>query len=283
MALDRIDGLGSYNGQSTGNSNKRVTGREGSEDAGEFTLLKDEAEGVIYEPGRQTERPKTLGQIREEIAREERSAAQANLHSRFDGPGVMVELSTDGVAKQEKQAPDSLFDIVKDFFKAIGEFFSGIWNGGADGPVAKEASAAEASENGAGSDTETETDTAAETEALADTEAVAGTEALSETGTTPGAGAGAYEMPVFGEADKNMPPIEEASGAPRMNRTQPRSPLERENTPEAAFAFLEDYGGGHLANNSDLLNRYDRSGHIVSLDPSDKRRILHGEGRVRKY
>ena len=214
MALDRIDGLGSYD-RTSGSNNKKVQGREGAEDTASFTLLKDEAQGVIYEPGRPEQtRPKTLAEVNEEIAKEEAAAARANLHSRFDGPGVAVELSTDGIQKQEQTRPPSILDIFRDAFRAIGAFFSGIWNGGAEA------------------------------------EARARQQAVEETA----------------EADDAETAV-----------------LDRDNSPEAAVAFLADYGGGHLAKNSDLLTQYDRSGHIISLDPSDKRRILQGEGRVRRY
>ena len=221
MALDRIDGLGLYD-RTSGSNNKKVQSREGSEDTASFTLLKDEAQGVIYEPGRpEEERPKTLSQVNEEIAREEAAAARANLHSRFDGPGVAVELSTDGFDRQTQEKPASILDIIKDAFRAIGAFFSGIWNGGTEAEAAKRKAAAEA---------------------------------------------------------------DRTSGDETGDMTQyTASALERDNSPEAAVAFLADYGGGHLAKNSDLLTQYDRSGHIISLDPSDKRRILQGEGRVRKY
>ena len=221
MALDRIDGLGLYD-RTSGSNNKKVQSREGSEDTASFTLLKDEAQGVIYEPGRpEEERPKTLAQVNEEIAREEAAAARANLHSRFDGPGVAVELSTDAYNRQAQEKPASILDIIKDAFRAIGAFFSGIWNGGAEAEAAKRKAAAEA---------------------------------------------------------------DRTSGDETGDMTQyTASALERDNSPEAAVAFLADYGGGHLAKNSDLLTQYDRSGHIISLDPSDKRRILQGEGRVRKY
>ncbi len=214
MALDRIDGLGSYD-RTSGSNNKKVQGREGAEDTTSFTLLKDEAQGVIYEPGRPEQtRPKTLAEVNEEIAKEEAAAARANLHSRFDGPGVAVELSTDGIQKQEQTRAPSILDIFRDAFRAIGAFFSGIWNGGAEA------------------------------------EARARQQAVEETA--------------------------EADDAETAD-------LDRDNSPEAAVAFLADYGGGHLAKNSDLLTQYDRSGHIISLDPSDKRRILQGEGRVRRY
>ncbi len=223
MALDRIDGLGSYD-RTSGSNNKKVQGREGTEDTASFTLLKDEAQGVIYEPGRPEQtRPKTLTEVNEEIAKEEAAAARANLHSRFDGPGVAVELSTDGIQKQEQTKPPSILDIFRDAFRAIGAFFSGIWNGGAEA------------------------------------EARARQQAVEET-------AEAYDAGV-------------ETGADNAETTD----LDRDNSPEAAVAFLADYGGGHLAKNSDLLTQYDRSGHIISLDPSDKRRILQGEGRVRRY
>ena len=257
MALDRIDGLGLYD-RTSGSNNKKVQSREGSEDTASFTLLKDEAQGVIYEPGRpEEERPKTLAQVNEEIAREEAAAARANLHSRFDGPGVAVELSTDAYNRQTQEKPASILDIIKDAFRAIGAFFSGIWNGGAEAEAKKRKAALEADSSSG--------------DATQFAEAVAANgpdgdnygDAFNAAGSTPGADVSA------------------ASAFERDN--SPASALERDNSPEAAVAFLADYGGGHLAKNSDLLTQYDRSGHIISMDPSDKRRILQGEGRVRKY
>ena len=248
MALDRIDGLGTYD-RTSGTNNKKVQSREGSEDAASFTLLKDEAQGVIYEPGRPEQtRPKTLAQVNEEIAREEAAAAKANLHSRFDGPGVAVELSTDGIQRQEQTKPPSIFDIFRDAFRAIGAFFSGIWNGGADAEVG------------------------------------AGQKAAKETAEAGDAGAGQKAAKETAEADDAGAETGEAAYSSGPDRDNLRtSPLNLDNSPEAAVAFLADYGGGHLAKNSDLLTQYDRSGHIISLDPSDKRRILQGEGRVRRY
>ncbi len=256
MALDRIDGLGSYD-RTSGSNNKKVQGREGAEDTTSFTLLKDEAQGVIYEPGRPEQtRPKTLAEVNEEIAKEEAAAARANLHSRFDGPGVAVELSTDGIQKQEQTRPPSILDIFRDAFRAIGAFFSGIWNGGAEAEARARQQAVE----------ETAEADNAET---ADPSYISGSDAYGNV--TDHAGIG---------VDRNG----EAAYASALGRDNSQaSPLDRDNSPEAAVAFLADYGGGHLAKNSDLLTQYDRSGHIISLDPSDKRRILQGEGRVRKY
>ena len=69
---------------------------------------------------------------------------------------------------------------------------------------------------------------------------------------------------------------------------QADEPVSRRNTAgpgtaEEIAAFMADYGGRHLAKNSDLLTQYDRTGHIVDVDPTDRRRILQGEGRVRRY
>ena len=203
--IDRINGTTPYDKNTI---SRRVQDADASKDDSGFRLLSDEAEGVIYEPGKApSEETKTIAQIREEIAREEKEAARANLHSRFDGPGVAVELSTDGVQLHEKPAEQSITDIFRDTWRSIVNFFLSIWNGGNE-------------ETGKG----------------------AGTEASD---------AGARR-----------------SSANRMDDVS---------------AFLADYGGRHLAKNSDLLTQYDRTGHIVNVDPSDRRRILQGEGHVRRY
>lgn len=170
-----------------------------------------EGEGVIYEPdnGRRPEY-KTLEQAKAEVAKEDAEAAKANLHSRFDGPGVAVELSTQAVQaseaakKQAARGESSILDILRDTWKQFVEFIKGIWNGGKE-------------------------------EAVSDQEAV--------------------EVP------------EEKTSA----------------ASDEVAAFLADYGGRHLAKNSDLLTQYDRSGKIVGPSPSDRRRILQGEGKVQKY
>lgn len=203
--IDRINGTTPYDKNTI---SRRVQDADASKDDSGFRLLSDEAEGVIYEPGKApSEETKTIAQIREEIAREEKEAARANLHSRFDGPGVAVELSTDGVQLHEKPAEQSITDIFRDTWRSIVNFFLSIWNGGNE-----------------------------------ETEKGAGTEASD---------AGARR-----------------SSANRMDDVS---------------AFLADYGGRHLAKNSDLLTQYDRTGHIVNVDPSDRRRILQGEGHVRRY
>gem|GEM_PF-2726023 len=210
--IDRINGTTPYDKNTI---SRRVQDADASKDDSGFRLLSDEAEGVIYEPGKApSEETKTIAQIREEIAREEKEAARANLHSRFDGPGVAVELSTDGVQLHEKPAEQSITDIFRDTWRSIVNFFLSIWNGGNE-----------------------------------EAEKGAGTEASGAGTVASGAGA-------------------RSSSANRMDDVS---------------AFLADYGGRHLAKNSDLLTQYDRTGHIVNVDPSDRRRILQGERHVRRY
>ena len=212
--IDRINGATPYDNRSV---NRRVQDTDGSRDDSGFRLLSEEAGGVIYEPGKApSDETKTIAQIREDIAREEREAAKANLHTRFDGPGVAVELSTDGVQAAEKPAQQSILDIFRDTWRSIVNFFLSIWNGGDEKPVGTEADTHEVPES-------------VRTEVVSD----------------------------------SMP--------------------ERTNAPDDIAAFMADYGGRHLAKNSDLLTQYDRRGHIVDVDPSDRRRILQGEGRVRRF
>ena len=203
-----IDRIGSTTPVDTVNTNRRVQ-EAGSGESADFRPLLDESEGVRYEPGGPPEpEAKTIAQVREEIAREEAAAAKANLHTRFDGPGVAVELSTDGVEAYEAPPKEqSIGAIFKDAWKAIVGFFLSIWNGGGE----------KTAEN-------TATEAEVQTAAARDTD-----------------------------------------------------------TPEDIAAFLVDYGGRHLAKNSDLLTQYDRRGHIISMDASDRRKILQGEGKVRRY
>ncbi len=241
-----VDRIGSTTPVDTVNVGRRVQ-EAGSGESADFRPLLDESEGVIYEPGGPPEpEAKTIAQVREEIAREEAAAARANLHTRFDGPGVAVELSTDGVEASTAPAKEQTIGaIFKDAWNAIVGFFLSIWNGGGE----KSAEAADSSAEAAHTAGTAEAATAAE-----QTE-TAPTAAPSTASTTPAAAA-------------------PTRSAPARSRT---------DTPEDIAAFLADYGGRHLAKNSDLLTQYDRSGHIVSMDASDRRRILQGEGKVRRF
>lgn len=48
---------------------------------------------------------------------------------------------------------------------------------------------------------------------------------------------------------------------------------------ERLAQLLKEDNRGTLVKNSDLLTYYDRSGHIASMDPSDKSKILNGTGK----
>ena len=205
-------------------------------------------EGVIYEPGSAgRDEFKTLKQIREEEAMEAAKAAKANLHARFDGPGIEVELSTEAVEAAAKPKEQSILDIFRDALRSIKEFFLSIWNGGNEGTASAGAQPEET----------------AIAEQILETEAATGeTAGIAETGADiPGAAA---EI----TAEKNI--------------SAERSPMRPGNIDDAE-AFLINYGGRHLAKNSDLLTQYDRRGHIIPVDPSDRRRILQGEGKIRRY
>ncbi len=245
--IDRINGTTPYDKNTI---SRRVQDADASKDDSGFRLLSDEAEGVIYEPGKApSEETKTIAQIREEIAREEKEAARANLHSRFDGPGVAVELSTDGVQLHEKPAEQSITDIFRDTWRSIVNFFLSIWNGGN-----------EEAAKGAG------------TEASGAGTAAPGAEATESTESAQTAGIDASTTESTRTAADTAGSMT-AAGARRSSA----------NRMDDVSAFLADYGGRHLAKNSDLLTQYDRTGHIVNVDPSDRRRILQGEGRVRRY
>ncbi|MBO4899889.1 MAG: hypothetical protein J5509_06330 [Lachnospiraceae bacterium] len=258
-----IDRISSTTPVDTVNTNRRVQ-EAGSGESADFRPLLDENEGVIYEPGGPPEpEAKTIAQVREEIAREEAAAAKANLHTRFDGPGVAVELSTDGMeASAAPPKEQSIGAIFRDAWNAIVGFFLSIWNGGGE----KTADAAQ---------TETEAQTAAATETEAQTaEALTGTE---KTGAQTSAASASAAAPTG--VPTQTAAASEAAPAP-SRATSVRS---RTDTPEDIAAFLVDYGGRHLAKNSDLLTQYDRSGHIVNMDASERRRILQGEGKVRRF
>lgn len=247
MPIDRIDNSG-YGSTQTAD-NKKVQNMDVRDNTGSFTLLRDEA-GVIYEPGKSNEEhPKTLAEVRQEIAREEQEAARANIHARFDGPGVTVELSEDGASEYASKSEDNSFlGTIKRLTTAIRDFFSAIWNGG----------------DGKPSTGETVTD---------DTRNVSEADDNGNSGDT-GAGFAAPE----GAKDRA-----ETLQDVDLGNSEGRSSLNRGNAPEDIAAFMIDYGGGRLAKNSDLLTQYNRHGTIVSLDPTVKKRILRGEGRIRRY
>ena len=73
--VERINGTTPYDNKTI---NRKVQDADASKDDSGFRLLSEEAEGVIYEPGHApADETKTIAQVREEIAREERAAAQA--------------------------------------------------------------------------------------------------------------------------------------------------------------------------------------------------------------
>ena len=261
--IDRINGTTPYDNNTI---SRRVQDADASKDDSGFRLLSEEAEGVIYEPGRApTEETKTIAQIREEIAQEEKEAARANLHSRFDGPGVAVELSTDGVQRQEKPAEQSIADIFRDTWRSIVNFFLSIWNGGN-----------EEAEKGAGTEASGAGTAAPGAEATESTESAqtagidASTTESTESAQTAGIDASTTESTrTAADTAGSMT----AAGATRSSADKM----------DDVSAFLVDYGGRRLAKNSDLLTQYDRTGHIVDVAPTDRRRILQGEGRVRRY
>lgn len=242
MAIDRIDNNGYITPGSS--DNKRVQNSDVRDNSESFTLLKDEA-GVIYEPGESGgSRPRTLSEVRAEIASEERAAALENIHSRFDGPGVTVELSEDSVQASAGKKDETLFDIVKSVLASVREFFLNLWNGGGETETPASGSAQTIPEDGAA-------------------------ESAAERNGTP-----------VSTAIKDAAP---ESSATRNGTTADKDPRIRSNTPEDIAAFMLNYGGGKLAKNSDLLTQYNRQGNIVNLDPMVKKRILRGEGRIRRY
>lgn len=199
----------------------------------------EDREGVIYEP--ETSRKpeyKTLEQTKAEVAREEAEAARANLHSRFDGPGVEVELSREATraaeAAREAQTEQSIWDIVKSTWIQIVDMFKAFWTGGEGVGV---------------EDNDSQMD---------------------ELQTN------AIQMDVV-QADSTQ------EGKPQDGVLLEGTKFSPQNEAEDIAAFLVDYGGRKLAKNSDLLTQYDRSGRIVGPSASDRRRILQGEGNVRRY
>ena len=244
--LDRINGSEPIYG--TEINNRRVDNKNASENGGFALPDEKDREGVIYEPSAPIEKPKTLAQTREEIAREERIKAKQNLHSRFDGPGVEVELSTQAVerAAKEGRKPETLGDIIRDVFKGIRDFFVTLWVGPDE------------------AETEPKADLSAEAEA--DPEVEPGENPIADSLTYPAENLVADSVP-----------------HPVAASVAETDPLNMDNDPESIASFMSDYGGRRLAKNSDLLTQYDRSGRIISPSASDRRRILQGEGQIRRY
>lgn len=229
MAL--IDRIGRTDPIDTSALNNRKVTEKDSSDAASFHLPNEEYEGVYYEPEEKEAPPKTWAQINDEIAAEERAAAKQNLHSRFDGPGVEVELSTDSVrrAYSQTQTNQSAFEGIRKVWENIKKFFSDLWNGDSESP-----------------------------KAFAE---------MTETTAS-------IEIPDFLKSTKE--------GEVPATTERPNF-AEKQASAENIAAFMVDYGGRKLAKNSDLLTQYDRTGKIVTPNASDKRRILQGDGKTRKY
>lgn len=221
--LDRIGGIDSL---PTGQINNRRVDNKTNADAPSFKLPDDNDGGVIYEPSKPKEASKTLS---ERLAEEEHAMEVSKLHSRFDGPGVAVELSTRGVEASVKETPPSFLDTIRSFVDRIRIFFYDFWNG---------------------TDADSSEVVLDELEAASDVEEDS---SLETVGTS---------IDADSSEDLVMPV--------------------RSNDPDEIASFMVDYGGKHLAKNTDLLTTYNRSGMLTSPNASDKRRILQGDRGVRK-
>ena len=207
--IDRINSYIPTDG-SLSEQSRRVRGQDTSE-TGAFQLDDREREGVIYEPSSPERPAKTMSQIKEELAKEAAEETRSRLHTRFDGPGVAVELSHESfeAVENERLANASILEKLKEALDAVKNFFVELWTGGGD---------------------EEKIDT---------------------------------------------------SVNPKYDTVSQNNWLG--NDPETIAAFMVDYGGRRLAKNSDLLTQYDSRGRITTPGPSDRRRILQGDGNIRHY
>jgi len=240
MAL--IDRVGRTDALDTAAANSRKVDSKNSADQAAFHMPDEDYEGVIYEPEEKEEKQKTWAQVKDEIAAEEREAARQNLHSRFDGPGVEVELSTEAVKKVEEDAlpKQGFVEFLKGIVESIKLFFDKLWNGEDGAQTAKSAEDANDKYEDRYEDKY----------------------------------ADRYEDRYYDESGDKYAAVD-------TSRTEETSSLS--NDAESIANFMVDYGGRRLAKNSDLLTQYDRTGKIVTPNASDKRRILQGDGKTRKY
>lgn len=123
--LDRIGGPDRINSGQSVMNNRRVDAGQ-SKDTPAFSLLQDGDGGVIYEPSAPKEREKTLAQKQAENRKEVKP--DTDVHSKFDGPGVKVELSTQGVTRLEETKAPGLLDSIKSVFLRIRDAISKFWN-----------------------------------------------------------------------------------------------------------------------------------------------------------
>ena len=125
--LDRVTGPDGVTRSITNTNTRRVDTQKDSETPG-FELPYGEDGGVYYEPSKPAEPEKTRAQRQVEEA--EAMERTEKLHSRFDGPGVAVEISTESVKAAERAVPKTIGDIFRETLSQIREFFVALWTGG---------------------------------------------------------------------------------------------------------------------------------------------------------
>lgn len=141
--LDRIGGPDRINSGQSVMNNRRVDAGQ-SKDTPAFSLLQDGDGGVIYEPSAPKEREKTLAQKQAENRKEVKP--DTDVHSKFDGPGVKVELSTQGVTRLEETKAPGLLDSIKSVFLRIRDAISKFWNETGETEIEAEEAEAEVQE-----------------------------------------------------------------------------------------------------------------------------------------
>lgn len=218
-------------------------------------------------------------EAKEKKDKSERAADEQKLSS--DKSGVKLELSSkgqsaaagrsyNGLSKPDtKPESQSLVDTIRSFvstaIEAVKDFFYKLWY---DDPKPGDAGSIET----IGTDSlesETLESESAETIGASETDSLSDLESTSE---------------VENEAGLNLQEID-AGTAYRMDvekRHREIQPYLRKGDLNQVINLLTDDGRKTIARNSSLLTYYDKNGRMVEPNASDRERILHGDGNVRK-
>lgn len=222
-------------------------------------------------------------EAKEKKDKSEKAADEQKLSS--DKSGVKLELSSkgqsaaagrsyNGLSKPDaKPESQSLVDTIKTFvstaIEAIKDFFYKLWY---DDPQPERADSKETLKSEALESESAETATAIET---SETVGYAEADAISDIAKTTG---------IEDESGLNIQKID-AKTAYRMDvekRHREIQPYLKKGDLNQVINLLTDDGRKTIARNSSLLTYYDKNGRMVEPNASDRERILHGDGNVRK-
>ena len=202
----------------------------------------------------------------------DKSGVKLELSSR--GQSVAAGRSYIGLSKLETKAESqSLVDTIRTFvstaIEAVKDFFYKLWY---DDPKPEDSSSKEVLES------ETLDSESAE---HASTIEASETVGYAETGNLSGV------AKTSGMEDKSGLNVQEidAGTAYRMDvekRHREIQPYLRKGDINQVINLLTDEGRKTIARNSSLLTYYDKNGRMVEPNASDRERILHGDGNVRK-